>query len=97
MTAEEEQPQRVVTVLGGDLLHRVRPPRRIQRFAADPGRVRPDPVDQPPRSNRNQPGPRLVGYTVDWPPGGGHLGRVLQRFLAIPEIPVPAQQRTEDV
>jgi hypothetical protein len=83
--------------VGGCLLGGVRPLGRVQRLAADPGRVRPGPVDQPSGSNGDQPSSRRVGHPVDGPLDSSRLGGVLQRLLAVAEIAVPAQQRPEDV
>jgi hypothetical protein len=103
MAAQQQQGQRVV-VVAGVLLPRTGDRRAVDRrhrrdrVLAPPARLLSAKlVDQPPRRDPDQPGPRVLRDALFGPLDGGGEQRLLHRVLGRVEMPVPSHERAEDL
>jgi hypothetical protein len=71
--------------------------RRAALFSALPGLLAAQQVGQPAGGDRDQPAARVAGETFGGPLGGGRQQRLLHRVLGGVEVPVPPNQRAEDL
>ncbi len=102
MAAQEQEGQRVVLirqrlVVGSRRKQRVVRDRcRGRRLPPAARLLAAPPVGEPPRSDRDQPGPRILRDALIRPLHSGGQERLLHCVLAQVEVPVAADQRAED-